>query len=65
MPRRVSRDLTADPIDKHVGQRLCERRTRLGLSHSAVGKELCITFQQLQKNEWGGSTASAPADTMR
>jgi len=47
------RDRTTDPIDKHVGQRLRERRTRLGLSQSAVGKELGITFQQLQKNEWG------------
>lgn len=53
MPRHALRDRNSDPIDKHVGNRLRERRIELGLSQSAVGRELGITFQQLQKNEWG------------
>ena len=51
MPRHVLRDRSSDLIDKHVGKRLRERRIELGLSQSAVGRELGITFQQLQKNE--------------
>ena len=53
MPRRVLREHAIDPIDKHVGQRVRARRTKLGLSQTAVGEGLGITFQQLQKNEWG------------
>ncbi len=53
MPRRVLREHATDPVDKHVGQRLRARRTELGLSQTAVGEGLGITFQQLQKNEWG------------
>ena len=53
MPRRVLRDHATDPVDKHVGQRLRARRIELGLSQTVVGDGLGITFQQLQKNEWG------------
>ncbi len=53
MPRRVLQDRSSDPVDKHVGKRLRERRISLGLSQSAVSRALGITFQQLQKNEWG------------
>ena len=53
MPRRVLRDHAIDPVDKHVGQRLRARRIELGLSQTVVGDGLGITFQQLQKNEWG------------
>ena len=53
MPRHVLGDRSSDPVDMHVGKRLREWRIELGLSQSAVGRELGITFQQLQKNEWG------------
>ena len=53
MPRWVLREHAMDPVDKHVGQRLRARRTELSLSQTAVGEGLGITFQQLQKNEWG------------
>jgi len=59
MPRRVLQDRSSDPVDKHVGKRLRERRISLGLSQSAVGRALGITFQQLQKNEWGGNRIGA------
>jgi transcriptional regulator with XRE-family HTH domain len=53
MPRRASGDKNVNAVDKHVGQRLRERRIYMGLSQTAVSKRLGITFQQLQKNEWG------------
>ena len=42
-----------DPIDIHVGQRVRARRKMLGLSQTQLGKELCVTFQQVQKYERG------------
>ena len=41
------------PIDVHVGMRLRQRRTVLGLSQTTLGKALGVTFQQIQKNERG------------
>lgn len=43
------------PIDAHVGMRLRQRRTILGLSQTALGKMLGVTFQQVQKNESGAN----------
>jgi transcriptional regulator with XRE-family HTH domain len=48
-----------NPIDIHVGKRLRERRTMLGLSQQEVGKLLGVTFQQIQKNERGTNRMSA------
>ncbi len=39
--------------DKHIGQRLRERRIVLGLSQTALADGLGISFQQLQKYETG------------
>lgn len=48
-----------NPIDVHVGHRLRERRTILGLSQQEVGRLLGVTFQQIQKNERGANRMSA------
>ena len=40
-------------IDMHVGKRVRLRRTLLGMSQEQLGTELNITFQQVQKYEWG------------
>jgi transcriptional regulator with XRE-family HTH domain len=48
-----------NPIDVHVGHRLRERRTMLGLSQQEVGRLLGVTFQQIQKNERGANRMSA------
>jgi len=56
------RSVAADgpnPVDVHVGGRLRERRTMLGLSQQEVGRLLGITFQQIQKNERGTNRMSA------
>jgi len=44
---------TPDPIDIHVGQRVRARRKMLSLSQTQLGKELGVTFQQVQKYERG------------
>ena len=41
----------AHPVDVHVGQRLRERRTELGMSQETLAKNSGITFQQVQKYE--------------
>ena len=48
-----------NPIDVHVGARLRARRTLLGLSQTALGDAMGISFQQLQKYERGGNRISA------
>ena len=48
-----------NPIDVHVGTRLRARRTLLGLSQTAVGEAIGLTFQQLQKYENGLNRISA------
>lgn len=44
---------TPHPVDIHVGRRLRLKRTILGMSQEAVGKEIGVTFQQIQKYERG------------
>lgn len=44
---------TPHPVDIHVGRRLRQKRTFLGLSQEAVGKQIGVTFQQIQKYERG------------
>ncbi len=46
-------------IDKHVGQRLRQRRVILGLSQTALGDALGLTFQQVQKYEKGSNRVGA------
>ena len=46
-------------IDRHIGQRVRERRVVLGLSQTALADGLGITFQQVQKYEKGFNRISA------
>ncbi len=48
-----------NPIDVHVGARLRARRTLLGLSQTALGDAIGISYQQLQKNESGSNRIGA------
>lgn len=48
-----------DPVDIHVGTRVRLRRTLLGLSQSALGQKLGLSFQQVQKYERGANRISA------
>src|SRR5258708_23755034 len=43
------------PVDVHVGARMRQRRTLLGMSQSKVGDAVALTFQQIQKYERGSN----------
>ncbi len=47
------------PIDVHVGARLRQRRTLLGMSQTTLGDAIGLTFQQVQKYERGANRISA------
>ena len=49
----------ADLIDKHVGQRLRDRRRTLDLSQQDIAHTLGISYQQVQKYECGLNRVSA------
>ena len=42
-----------NPIDIHVGKKVRQRRTLLGMSQEKLGEALGLTFQQVQKYERG------------
>ena len=46
-------------LDAALGERIRRRRRELGLSQSALGGQLGITFQQVQKYENGTNRVSA------
>ena len=47
------------PVDRHVGRRVQEKRLDLGLSQTALGKAVGVSFQQMQKYEKGQNRISA------
>ncbi len=47
------------PVDVHVGARLRQRRTLLGISQATLGDAIGVTFQQVQKYERGANRISA------
>lgn len=47
------------PIDKHVGERLRNKRLEAGLSQEELGKAVGLTFQQIQKYERAYNRVSA------
>ena len=48
-----------NPIDVHVGQRIRQRRTLLGMSQEKLAEALGLTFQQVQKYEHGTNRVSS------
>ncbi|WP_424140563.1 helix-turn-helix domain-containing protein [Roseomonas chloroacetimidivorans] len=49
----MEREHRSSPIDVHVGSRVRQRRTLLGMSQEKLGEGLGLTFQQVQKYERG------------
>ncbi len=47
--------LKSHPVDVHVGMRMRQRRTLLGMSQTKVGDAVGLTFQQIQKYERGSN----------
>lgn len=50
---------TPRPVDVHVGARLRQRRTLLGMSQEKLGEAVGLTFQQIQKYERGANRIGA------
>jgi transcriptional regulator with XRE-family HTH domain len=50
---------TPNPIDVHVGGRVRLQRMMIGMSQEKLGKDLAITFQQVQKYEKGTNRISS------
>jgi transcriptional regulator with XRE-family HTH domain len=48
-----------DPTDLHVGERVRMYRVKAGISQTALGQHLGITFQQVQKYEKGANRIGA------
>ena len=48
-----------DPVDIHVGMRLRQRRTLLGMSQERLAQAFGVSFQQVQKYERGANRISA------
>lgn len=48
-----------NPIDVHVGKKLRTRRTLMGMSQEALGTEVGVSFQQIQKYERGSNRIGA------
>ena len=49
----------AEAVDVHVGGRVRQRRTMLGMSQEKLGEALGLTFQQVQKYERGANRIGA------
>jgi transcriptional regulator with XRE-family HTH domain len=48
-----------DPIDAHVGKRICMWRTERNMSRIALGQAIGLTLQQIQKYEMGTNRIGA------
>ena len=58
-PVTAEKDPRPSPIDAHVGSRIRLRRTLRGMSQERLGEALGLTFQQVQKYEWGVNRVGA------
>jgi transcriptional regulator with XRE-family HTH domain len=53
------KDLKTHDIERHVGQRIRERRTMLGLTQQQLAELIGVTYQQAHKYERGINRVSA------
>src|SRR3954464_15874738 len=52
-PRALLSAGERNPVDVHLGSRIRQRRILLGISQEELGKAVGLTFQQIQKYEYG------------
>ena len=57
--KKKSSARSVTPVDAYLGARMRHRRSELGLSQTALGEKLGVTFQQIQKYESGVNRVSA------
>ena len=58
-PQSQSAAVRARRIDQHVGERIRQRRTELGLTQEQLAAALDVSYQQIQKYETGANRISA------
>ncbi len=58
-PRSGQRTRKPSPVDVHVGARVRQRRVLLGMTQTDLADTMGLTFQQVQKYEWGTNRISA------
>jgi transcriptional regulator with XRE-family HTH domain len=56
--RKTSAEATAG-MDKYIGARIRERRLALNISQAGLAETLGVTFQQVQKYEYGENRVTA------
>ena len=59
LPRTKRSSNRATEVDRHVGSRIRERRTMLGLSQQQMAELIGVTYQQAHKYERGINRISA------
>ena len=57
--RKSASSRSATAIDSYIGARMRERRHALNISQDQLGKQLGVSFQQIQKYESGQNRVSA------
>jgi transcriptional regulator with XRE-family HTH domain len=57
--KRKNSPRSASAIDKYIGARMREQRLVLKMSQGQLGRELGVSFQQIQKYESGVNRVSA------
>jgi DNA-binding XRE family transcriptional regulator len=57
--RKSGSPRSASAVDKYIGVRMREQRLALEMSQVQLGKELGVSFQQIQKYESGRNRVSA------
>ena len=57
-PKKVA-PRSASALDKYIGARMREQRLALEMSQELLGRELGVSFQQIQKYESGKNRVSA------
>ena len=53
---KARRDRVPDPVDKHVGARIRERRLALAVTQVELGRSLDLSEQQIRRIEQGSSS---------
>lgn len=59
LDKLTKRNRSSSTIDQEVGRRIKTRRLEIGLTQSALGNALNLTFQQIQKYENGKNRVGA------
>ena len=57
--KRKTHPRRASAVDRYIGSRMRDQRLALNMSQAQLGRELGVSFQQIQKYEMGVNRVSA------